>query len=54
MYIVMNGREKHSAWDTKSGACHQVEVLINHGYREGALHIIFVQGADYTNGHYFV
>ena len=54
MYIVYVGKQKHSAWKTRKEANHQAEVLINNGYKEGAIWIDFVEGATYENGQYFV
>ena len=54
MYIVYIGKQKHSVWNTRKEANHQAKVLAEHGYKEGAIWIDFVEGANYANGQYFV
>ena len=53
MYIVrLESGKKHSAWNTKSEALKQIAVLKNYGYRYP--NYVFISGADYSNGQYFV
>lgn len=54
MFIVWNGKERHSAWETKSEAMEQVRVLIEYGYREGKLFIKYDETVRCENGHYYV
>ena len=48
--VFVNG-EKHSAWNSKREARHQIKVLINNGYKDVWFDII---NHNYENGHYFI
>lgn len=52
MWIVMIGKERHSAWFTRFEANHQVKVLEVHGYKKCSVEFDITVKCD--NGHYYV
>lgn len=57
MFVVyLPNNKKHSAWNTRSEAKHQVETLINNGYgtKWSKPFYEFDETVDCENGHYYV
>jgi len=55
MWIVYIGNKKHSIWNTRQEAMHQLNVCKEHGMTRAwdNSHIEQID-ANYENGHYFV
>jgi len=53
MFIVYIGKHKHSAWNSRHEAKHQIDVLASYGYKRKNIWLDDVD-ANYSNGQYFV
>lgn len=49
--VFLSDGTKHSAWESREEARHQIKVLFNYGYKGAYYEVI---DHNYESGHYFI